>query len=315
MHWFAVRVSLFVIVASPISGCAGAGSDAVPAFSSSLGSLGTSYMSAGVKGARAQLVYLSAFVAGTVYVYDQQGNGQTPIGQIGGLSAPNGIAVTARGDLYVASQSKGTVSAFHRGDTVPFKVFTGGSSLRGVAVDGNGTVYANNGFSNQIFVWANGSKTPTTILTPAFSENCDYVAVDAQNDLFVDSIFGEFDEFPAGSNTPVKLFKYGFHNAPNGLILDAKQDLITSYADGTIAVYPKPYDGTTSATFTHSGLIYAIALSKSEKTLWAGNMTGPGGTVGQSYSFPGGTLLGSTSSVDIADDTIFGVATYPPAKN
>ena len=295
------------------AGCAGTARDAVPFESQHAGSAARSFMTPEVRASGAQLVYLSAFVAGTVYVYDQGGKSQQPIGQIGGLQAPAGLAVTSKGDLYVASQLNGTVSAFHQGATTPFKVLTGGASLRGVAVDAKGTVYANNGFSNQIYVWAHGSTSPSETLTAAFTDDCDYVALDANGNLFVDSIFGEFEEFPKGKKTPIKLFTSNAYTSPFGMAFDAAGDLITAWSGGAVVTYTPAYNGTTLGTFKYGGLIYAVALAKSGKTLWAGNMTGPGATVGQSYGLPKGKLLDSTSSIDIADDSILGVATYPPA--
>jgi hypothetical protein len=293
------------------SGCSANGFSVKPPSSPTQSHRNVSFMSPAVVANGAQLVYLSAFVAGTVYIYDQRGNMQSPIGQIGGLSAPAGLAITSGGDLYVASQSAGTVSAFHNGETTPFKVLTGGTSLGGVAVNAKGTVYANNGFSNQIYVWAHGSLTPTKTLTAAFTDNCDDIALDANGNLFVDSLFGEFEEFKAGSGRPIKLFTTLAYNAPFGISIDAAGDLVTAFTGGTVAVFPPPYDGSTLGTFKYSGLIYAIALSKSEKFLWAGNMTGPGGTVGQAYSFPGGKLRKTTSNADISGDAILGVATSP----
>ena len=93
-----------------VSGCSAGGFNIRPPASATQSAGSGSFMSPAVRANGAQLVYLSAFVAGTVYIYDQSGNTQSPIGQIGGLSAPAGVALTSTGDVYVASQSAGTVS-------------------------------------------------------------------------------------------------------------------------------------------------------------------------------------------------------------
>jgi WD40 repeat protein len=283
----------------------------VPALPLAHAEMPVTYMDADAKKAK-NLLYASAFVGGTVEVYNQVGTNQSAIGQIGSIGAPSGLAVTPKGDLFVASQHDGTVSAFHKGATTPYTVLTGGTSLTGVTVAPDGTVYASNGSSNKIYKWASGSTTPT-VLTPVFTEPCEYVATDAKGNLFVDSIFSEFDEFPAGSSTATKLF-VSYIGTPSGILINAKGDLIANFTGGVIATFPPPYKSTPSAQFPYYGEMLAIALEKNGKTLWGGNMVpkGSGGTVAQAYAMGTGALLDSTSN--IGSDSILGIATYPPSK-
>jgi len=300
------------IAAFPVlaAACSGGRSASLPAAPRANAQTPLTYMNAEVRTA-SNLLYMSTFVGGTVQVYMQSGSNQQPIGQIGSISAPAGLAVTKKGDLYVASQHDGTVSVFHKGKTSPFKVLTGGASLAGVTVAPDGTVYASNGSSNKIYEWST-SLTPT-VLTPNFSEPCEYVATDASGNLFVDSFFSEFDEFPAGSTKASKLF-VSYIGTPSGILVNSKRDIVANFTGGVIATFPPPYNGKTSAQFPYYGEMIAIALDKTEKTLWGGNMVpqGGGGTVGQAYSMSTGALLDSTAG--LGADSVLGVATFPPGR-
>jgi hypothetical protein len=67
--------------------------------------------------------------------------------------------------------------------------------------------------------------------------------------------------------------------------------------------------------FPYYGEMLAIALDKTEKTLWGGNMVpqGGGGTVGQAYSISTGALLDSTSA--LGADSVLGVGAFPAERH
>ena len=93
--------------------------------------------------------YISDYSNNVVNIYKGDFAGQTPCGQIAGLSNPQGMFVKgATHDLYVANTGGHDVLAFHRGATTPFRTYTdpGVQNPDDVTVAKDGTVIAANIF-------------------------------------------------------------------------------------------------------------------------------------------------------------------------
>jgi hypothetical protein len=96
------------------------------------------------------IVYMSDFNTSTINIYKVPFAGQAPCGQITGVVNPQGMIVR-RHVLYVANTGAGSVVAFHRGASSPFKTYTdpncSGQFPVDVTVSADGYVYATNIFA------------------------------------------------------------------------------------------------------------------------------------------------------------------------
>lgn len=91
------------------------------------------------------LLYVSDFSNGLVNVYDGDNPLSGVIGQLTGLSFPNGMTTDRAGNLYVADEGSGNIYIFRPGETTPATTLDDTAySPVDVAVDSDGTVYVAN---------------------------------------------------------------------------------------------------------------------------------------------------------------------------
>jgi hypothetical protein len=254
------------------------------------------------------LLYIAS--AGTVYVYNQIGMNQTPIDQITGFGTVRGLHVAANGDLSVSDQNTGLVSIYHQGEHTPFKQLSSLSNPGRIAVDSKGTVYVSNTGDRSVYVFANGSTTPTSTLTDSFHCTTSGVAIDASDDLFVSSGCGVIDEFPAGQTTPTALgSSFGF---PTDIAMDHNGNLITTDVSASkLSVYAPPYNQAPTQVSENFDVIYAIALG-GDKAIWYADSSKQ---YGGKWSYPGLKLLPVHTSTQGLDTTLDAIAAYPPGGN
>ena len=135
------------------------------------------------------LMYV-ATAGGAVYIYSTVGQAQQPIGVItSGVSSPEGLAVDAVGNLYVANSGNNTVTVYPPGQTSPSTTYSNGvSNPFGVAVGGDGRVYiANENTSNcygSVTEYPKGSLNPDRTLTLSGRYAFD-AALDTAGNLYV----------------------------------------------------------------------------------------------------------------------------------
>lgn len=174
----------------------------------------------------ADLANRPAYPGGQVAVFgsDQQGN-VAPIARIAGsnaaLHSPEGVALDAKGNLYVANSCQGFspctsgVNVYKRGasgNVKPTRVIGGNSTTIaqafGVALDASGNLYVSDAASNAIDVFAaNASGNVQPIRRIVGSKTSLHmpsgIAIDRAGYLYV----GNFDQSTASNNWPVLVFK------------------------------------------------------------------------------------------------------------
>jgi len=200
--------------------------------------------------ATASLLYGSSYDGGFINIYKENGKNQQPVGKLTStLVSPQGMAVDAKHNLWVANTNAFTVVAFHRGATTPFTTLNDPNYYPiSVAVNSHGTVYAANaqsstGSPGNVTVWKAGSTNPTATLTyPNFSVVIG-VGVDHANNVYVSYVPTSGPptvvEFPAGSKTGQPL---GIQDAGLGdMSFDASENLLMETQSNSLGIWAPPY--------------------------------------------------------------------------
>ncbi len=145
-----------------------------------------------------------------------------------GLNSPEGVAVDAAGDLYVADSGNNRVVKLAAGsatqEVLPFTGFTDGNNPRGVAVDSARDLYVTDEYNGRVVKLEAGSSTPR-VLPFSLTRFVSGVAVDSAGDLYVTEPAAEpannrVVKLAAGSSTPTVLPFTGLNN-PNGVAVDS----------------------------------------------------------------------------------------------
>ncbi|MEO6990351.1 MAG: hypothetical protein ABI346_00855 [Candidatus Baltobacteraceae bacterium] len=137
------------------------------------------------------LIYVSSAAGGTGEVNIYTRSSTAPIRTIlSGVSSPQGLAVDAGGDLYVANSGNNTVTVYPPGKLMPSVTYASGvSQPDGVGVGADGYVYVANvsggpSGDGSVTEYPPGSTIPSLTLTlPGLSAV--NVALDGANDLYV----------------------------------------------------------------------------------------------------------------------------------
>jgi hypothetical protein len=222
------------------------------------------------------LLYVVVPKLGVVDVYDATLVGQTPIGQISGLSSPGGLAVDPKGNVWIYDSGRvPRIAAYHRGEVTPFTTLAAVRGF-GIAVDRTGAVYAAT-TTNVIEMYAPGSGSPTESVTDPAMTRIWNVAVDRAGDVFCNGeqrtasqTVWPVDEFAAWSPTPTRLMTLP---AYGGLGVGSGDTLVVS-AQRTVGVYAKPYTGKPLLKFTYRGygsVSFALAITADGNDVWTMN--------------------------------------------
>lgn len=258
---------------------------------------GTGWLSAEARAGKG-LVYLSDNNGSAVYIFKKDALSQGPIGEITrGVSAPNGLAVDSRGNLYVAN-SNNTITFYRHGQTTPSRTYSNGISLPfGIVVSARtGRLYVANLDSNSVTEYPKGSTNPdTTISFQSLEGNDPYaVALDGSDNLFVSALgypTARAYEVPYDSQTPEDLGISAI-KVMHGIAVDAKGNVtIVDQGDNVIDIFP-PGSDTPKKKITQ-GLIQPIliALDHRQRRLYVADAgTGTNGGLWV-YSYPRGKLL------------------------
>ncbi|HEY6327645.1 MAG TPA: NHL repeat-containing protein [Candidatus Cybelea sp.] len=221
---FAGSVLLALLAAA---GCSAAGTSAVTpaapqAFARSHGrpiaALGKNY------------VYVADTYANTVYVFPARPAGANPVGSItSGLSAPQGLAIDAAGNLYVGNPGSATVTIYPPGGTSPSLTLKQDLTVpAAVAVDANGNVWVSNEEGSNLgslVEFPKGSTTPSTVINGL---NPLGVAVDSKGNLYVENENASasfVSVYPPGATKPSKKFGQGNLISPEGITIGPTGDV------------------------------------------------------------------------------------------
>jgi hypothetical protein len=262
-----------------------------------------------------QLVYVSDQYKDAVYIYPANESNPAPVGEItDGISTPDGLAVDAKGNLYVANAGGSTVTVYPPGKTDPSQSYSPGQNPVDVLVGSDGTVYIAQGIlgCECIDEYAAGSTNPKLVIeldgtggSPLF------MALNSSNDLYVSLSNATVYEFAPGQTSGTNLGLAGLLNA-RGLGFDPKGDLVVAndqlmsddmvniYKPGQTAVKkqvivgPQPFE----VTFAGRGdkLMYVADVSYQYDgyvaILDAGHGWKSVGTISQDLEQPLGVALG-----------------------
>jgi NHL repeat len=210
-------------------------------------------------GKESQLIFSSSASNNTIDYYVKGTGPNNPVaGSLSGsFSNPEGIAVDAHGDLYVANNNAENVLVYTAGSTSPTGTLDDpGEFPVDVTVGPDGTVYVANldgpiGASGGVVVYAPGSSEPTTTLHDKCFLRVLGVALDKHGDLFASCQIapgyghGEVVEFKAGSTKGIQTHialgtagGLGFDGAGHLLAIDVNAPTLNVYNVGN----PKPID-------------------------------------------------------------------------
>jgi DNA-binding beta-propeller fold protein YncE len=136
------------------------------------------------------------------------------------LSSPNGVAVDAAGNVYIADSSHSAIREWMvANNTVTTLVSSGLSGPNGVAVDGAGNVYIADTFNNAIKKWTPANSNVTTLMSSGLW--LPYaVAVDGAGNIYIaDSGHSAIKEWTAANSNVTTLVSSGL-NGPDGVAVD-----------------------------------------------------------------------------------------------
>jgi sugar lactone lactonase YvrE len=221
------------------------------------------------------------------------------------LGTPEGVALDAGGNLYVADATNDTVTKTIAGGVTTPVSFTGLTRPTGVAVDGAGSIYVSDASNNAVYKLTTSGMQTTVDATDLSAPKG--IALDAQNNLYIaDSGNQRIVKVDVLGNESVLGFK-GLAS-PSFIAVDAVDDVFVS---DTGKVYELPFAGT-QVTLTPSGLGAAagIAVDASD-TLYvadSGNdnvvvspVEGTSFTITSGLSSPAGLALSASGKLYIAN--------------
>lgn len=281
-----------------VSGCA-AGT-AVPVHSLGLAPPAPNRTSPAAKKCKDR-VYVSSYKLNYVDIYCVKGKNQAPIGKItDGISGPEGLAVDAKGNLYVTNTTGNDVTEYARGSTTPSFTYTAQlGAPAGVAVDTSRNVYVTSLSPASLTVFPQQSNTPKQHITSGLPFPID-VALDPKNNVYVTTYnsgftAGEILEYAPGTSTGTNL---GITTkGPGGIALDKSGDIVTADQGlPGVLVFP-PGKTNPSKTFAQNTIDPdPVRLSHNERLAFVGDAVGNAVYV---YDYPSGTLVDTiTDGVD-----------------
>lgn len=248
-----------------------------------------------------QRLYVSSYKLNYVDIYCVKGKNQAPIGKItDGISGPEGLAVDAKGNLYVTNTTGNDVKEYARDSTTPSFTYTDElGDPAGVAVDTSQNVYVTNLSPASLTIFPQQSNTPKAQITNDLTYPID-VALDPKSNAYVTTYNaayteGEVIEYAKGTSNGTNLGIVT--EAPGGITLDKAGDIVT--ADQRlpgVLVFPS---GKTepSKTFAQKTLDPdPVRLSRDEKLAFVGDAVGNAVYV---YDYPSGKRVDTiTDGVD-----------------
>lgn len=196
--------------------------------------------------------------AGTPGVYTQT--------KIATVTSPGSVALDPSGNVYVSTE-QGYVyeykvsSGSSTGYTGAVQVaYVSGMTLRGLAIDTSGNLFAVNAGTGQIYEFAVGSFTQSTVIAGGYTSNAYGLGMDGSNNLYVgDTANGRVVKYTlsGGSYTAATYPVTGLSNV-QGVSPDASGNLYLGTASGVVeAVYTS--SGNTYTTRTVAPITEQVA--------------------------------------------------------
>jgi streptogramin lyase len=255
----------------------------------------------------------------------------------GGLDGPYGIAINAQDDILVTNISGDSVSVFdYLGVPLissPGVTGNGLSEPYGIAVDGNGYVWVADYGVSALSSFAPTGAAVTHTSTGGLNTP-EYIAIDASNNVWVDSLSNALSEFTNSSGVPTAVagspFGSGVLDSPFGIAIDAGGNVWLANRSGTPELVEYNSSASSHSTYTGGGLGGAtnIAFDPSGN-LWISDtnnsansyalsefnssgaaVTGSGGYPGGGLNNPFGIAIDSNGSVFVANHGGGGISEF-----
>jgi sugar lactone lactonase YvrE len=236
-----------------------------------------------------------------------------------GFSGPQGVAVDAAGNVYVADTQNNSVKEIPVGGGAPVVLGSGFNQPQGVAVDAAGNVYVADYGNNAVKEIPVGGGAIITLVNDAAAGFYAPVAiaVDAFGNVYVSDNYEAF-KVPAGGGVPVNIgnFAVGYSYPSEGLAVDAAGNVYVTNAYG-VAKIPivggqwfelsqfnvSASDNATGVAVDGSGNVYAAIAGNPTNGVQELLACGAAPvSIGSGFSSPFGIALDGAGNVYVADD-------------
>jgi hypothetical protein len=261
-------------------------------------------------------IYVADAYSNTVWIFpaNSANPDPNPTGSITtGLSGPQGVAVDAGGNLYVANANNDSVTIYPPGSSSPSLTLSKDlTSPSAVAVDSKGNVWVSNQLgSNEgsVVEFPSGQTTPSTVISGI---NPLGVALDSNDNLYVENYNNSaafVSVYPPGATTPSHEFGGGTLLEPLGITVGPSGDVyVSDYYYNKLFIYSKKYK-LRKSTFYEIGGMLGLTLSRN-KRLYIGE--GSNDVVNELSGRGFGELLSDELHNSLSSS--FGVAADPEVK-
>lgn len=254
------------------AGCSGAGSTAVPSAPQSQSSAFARGKGRPLADATHSYIYVADNYANTVWIFPAAGANPNPIGSITtGISGPQGLAIDAAGNLYVANSSDNSVTVYAPGSTAPSMTLRQGlTTPAAVAVDSKGNVWVSNelgSYGGSVVEFPAGKTAPTTTIG---NLNPYGVAVDSAGNLYVENYTytaAFVSVYSPGSTKASKTFGQSDLIEPLGIAIGPTGDVyVCDFQQNEVFIYgSRASHKLRHTTFVEEGDLSALTLSQNNR--------------------------------------------------
>jgi serine/threonine-protein kinase len=228
-----------------------------------------------IPGAVKNYVYVGDAYANKVWIFPAGKSNPNPVGSItAGVSGPQGLAIDAAGNLYVANPDNATVTIYPSVSSTPSLTLSQDLTVpTAVAVDSKGDVWVSNeegSYEGSVVEFPPGQTSTSKVISGL---NALGIAVDSRDNLYVENYNGSaafVSVYPPGATKPSKQFGAGDLLEPLGIMVGPTGDVyVSDYYYNDIFIYAANSYKLRQKTFYEIGGTLGLTLSK-DKRLYIG---------------------------------------------